>query len=368
VFNNKQYTFPWNVYIGDTMQGIKNFSEARRISNPLIITGPNVYKIPRVKLVVNELIDTYGGAVYTEAGPEPTTLDVECAWVTYKSGNYDSIIAIGGGSRLDLAKAARVFGDLSPVYWFDDGYVHKHKSETPIICVPTTAGSGSEVSRGAIITDEYSSRKRLIAGPGVFADYAILDYTLTMGSGTECTCTSGIDALSHAIESYSSTGVDPYSTALAARAAKMIISSLPNLIDRAGPEDVHRYNMLVASSMAGMTFGKGLGLVHSIAHGVGGTYPIPHGIICGMALPIVMDYNMFRGGGADLLSTGEVYELLAASKFWEIAKKYLLEVNPDRVVHNILLDHCHKTNPVPVTVADIHEIIHRINMSNLLMM
>ena len=231
--------------------------------------------------------------VYSDVLPDPHIELVDSAAKILKEFNADLVVALGGGSPMDTAKAlcllARNEGSIAE-------YMHKRKvadaDGIPLICLPTTAGTGSEVTTGTVITDRQSEEKIGVNHPSMRPKMAIIDPNLQMSMPPSLTAATGMDALCHAIEAYVSTKADPMSDAMNLHAIKLIGENLRTAV--ANGKDVEaRGNMAIASLMAGIGFAQaGLGLVHGIAHCLGAMYHVPHGVANALMLPFVMEFNM----------------------------------------------------------------------------
>jgi len=260
------------------------------VTNPLIITDEILQNTGVVSLVENELIGlTYG--IYNRVQPEPEIkLILDCA-AEIRKGNYDGVIAVGGGSAIDIAKSAAVVvtNDVEINSLFGTNLV-KNKG-IPIIAIPTTAGTGSEVTNIAILSDNEEQLKKGIVSPYLLPDVAIVSPEMTLTMPPSVTAASGIDALVHAIEAYISVNATPITDALAIGAMKMIAKYLPKAYTNPNHLEA-RENMATASLMAGMAFGNaGVGAVHALAYPVGGRFHIAHGVSNALLLPYVMEWN-----------------------------------------------------------------------------
>lgn len=230
-------------------------------------------------------------SIFNEVEPNPTTGDVEDGLILAKEFSPDVMIALGGGSALDTAKAInllRTYGGC--LTDFRAGLPGVNKLP-PLIAIPTTAGTGSEVSPFVLISDHLSHAKIVIRAAQMIPDVAILDPNLTTTIPHQVTVNTGIDALVHGVEAMVAKGSPPFSQALAMEAVQIIYSSLPRVVER--PEDVdQRGRMLVASNMAGMAFTYSyLGLAHSLANPLTQVGGLPHGLAVGMMLPYVILFN-----------------------------------------------------------------------------
>lgn len=230
--------------------------------------------------------------LYLYPGGEPDSDTVEAACRQLQAAGCDGVIAFGGGSVLDTAKAIAALAahpemrvaDLAAARTLPNGRM-------PLLLAPTTAGTGSEATNVAVITDSASGVKQAIIQPQLIPDLAVIDACLTLGVPADLTAATGIDALTHAIEAYLARGANPLTQALAYRAITLISRALPIAVGQ-GHDLAARQDMMLGSYLAGMAFSNaGLGLVHAMAHQIGARYHIPHGVANAALLPSVMRFN-----------------------------------------------------------------------------
>ncbi|MFV9506810.1 MAG: iron-containing alcohol dehydrogenase [Oscillochloridaceae bacterium umkhey_bin13] len=208
-----------------------------------------------------------------------------------RASGADVIVAVGGGSPIDTAKGIRLLATLGGSIPDYEGYNVIPQRLLPMIAVPTTAGTGSEVTAIAVILDEAENRKISLVSPYLYPDLAVLDPALTLTLPPRLTAATGMDALSHAIETFVSTENNPFSDSLALAAIDMIATHLRDAVHR-GNEIEARGHMLIASAMAGIAFSNSLlGVVHAIAHAIGANYHIHHGTLNALILPHAMQFN-----------------------------------------------------------------------------
>lgn len=225
-------------------------------------------------------------------GGEPTRQYVESAATQLLEMKCDSILALGGGSVLDAAKVTAMLAanaDLKLDHFMDNSI--KLKKRLPFIAIPTTAGTGSEATNVAVITDTVTQTKQVLAHPQLIPDLAIIDACLTLAVPPELTAITGFDALTHAIETYVARDTTELTRGFAHRAITLIGQALPIAVGQ-GSDIAARESMMLASYMAGMAFSNGgLGLSHATAHQIGAKYHIPHGYCNAIMLPNVMRFN-----------------------------------------------------------------------------
>lgn len=270
----------------------KLLEEATRLNmkNPLIVTDEILEKIGVVDKIIT-LLNGLPHGVYTGVKPEPEVALVQECKEAFTAGGHDGLIALGGGSAIDIAKAVSGFAGFDgPIEQLFGTDLVPHKG-APIIAIPTTAGTGSEVTNIAILSDTEAQLKKGIVSDYLLPDVAIVSPEMTLTMPKSVTAASGIDALVHAIEAYISVNASPITDALAIGAMKMIAKNLPKAY--ANPNHIEaRENMATASLMAGMAFGNaGVGAVHALAYPLGGRYHIAHGVSNALLLPYVMEWN-----------------------------------------------------------------------------
>ncbi|MDQ0246388.1 alcohol dehydrogenase class IV [Bacillus fengqiuensis] len=260
------------------------------IKKPLIVTDEILQKVGVVDQIQSKLKGISSG-IYTGVKPEPEIAIVEECTSIFHEGKHDGLIAVGGGSAIDIAKSVSAYanfkGSIDELFGTD----LVPEKGAPIIAIPTTAGTGSEVTNIAILSDKEAQLKKGIASDHILPDVAIVAPEMTLTMPKSVTAASGIDALVHAIEAYISVNASPITDALALGAMKLIATNLPKAY--ANPNHMKaRESMATASLMAGMAFGNaGVGAVHALAYPLGGRYHIAHGVSNALLLPYVMEWN-----------------------------------------------------------------------------
>lgn len=260
---------------------------------PLIITDKMMVSLGYIEKIQQLLKEANIDADYFDKTiPEPTSGSIAAGVQHVKNHHYDSIIAVGGGSPIDSAKAISILGKFG-------GEIRDYKfprqvneSGLPIIAIPTTAGTGSECTRFTIITDDQSNEKMLCAGLGFLPIAAIVDYELTMSLPARTTADTGIDALTHAIEAYVSKKANSYSDAQALAAMKLIGPNLQTVYHQPNNE-VAREKMMLGSTLAGIAFSNAsVALVHGMSRPIGAFFHVPHGLSNAMLLPMITSYSI----------------------------------------------------------------------------
>ncbi|PMR70321.1 iron-containing alcohol dehydrogenase [Halomonas heilongjiangensis] len=265
---------------------------------PLLVTDPGLAGLPMVRELVQACADTgLGVAVFSDIKGNPTGRNVDDGVAAFRNGGHDGVIAFGGGSGLDAAKAVALMAnqreELSLWALEDIGDNWKHadgEAIVPVIAVPTTAGTGSEVGRASVITDEDEHVKRIIFHPGMVPATVILDPELTVGLPPAITAATGMDALSHCLEAWCSPRYHPMAEGIAVEGMRRVRDYLPRAF-RDGGDLEARMNMLVASSMGATAFQRGLGAMHALAHPLGALHDAHHGTLNAILMPYVLRAN-----------------------------------------------------------------------------
>ncbi|GEN54577.1 iron-containing alcohol dehydrogenase [Halobacillus faecis] len=271
-------------------ESLRKEVERLEVSNPLIVTDDILQQVGVVDQVTS-LLKGMSYEVFNGVQPDPELRIVEECSEAFNKGDHDGLIAIGGGSAIDIAKSVSAFapfeGDLTELLGTD----LVPAKGAPIITLPTTAGTGSEVTNISILSDKEAQLKKGMVSDHLLPDVAIIAPEMTLTMPPSVTAASGVDALVHAIEAYISVHASPITDALAIHAMNMIAKNLPKAY--ANPNHLEaRENMATASLMAGMAFGNaGVGAVHALAYPLGGRYHIAHGVSNALLLPYVMEWN-----------------------------------------------------------------------------
>ena len=283
---------------------IANEAKARAFKKAFVCSDPDLIKF-NVTKKVTDILDAEGLAyeIYSDIKPNPTIENVKNGVESFKASNADYIIAIGGGSSMDTAKAIGIiitnpeFEDVRSL----EGVAPTKKPCVPIIAVPTTAGTAAEVTINYVITDVERKRKFVCVDPHDMPIVAVVDPDMMSSMPKGLTASTGMDALTHAIEGYTTKGAWEMSDMFHLKAIEIIAKSLRGAVNN---EKEGREGMALGQYIAGMGFSNvGLGIAHSMAHTLGAVYDTPHGVACAMMLPIVMDFNKE--------TTGEKYREIA---------------------------------------------------------
>jgi alcohol dehydrogenase class IV len=262
------------------------------IKRPLIVTDEGLVDAPMIKSALAALPDS---ALFGAVRGNPASRHVEAALRAYRAGDHDGVVAFGGGSALDVGKVvAFMSGQTRPLWDFEDigDWWTRASPEgiAPVVAVPTTAGTGSEVGRAGVILNEETHQKKIIFHPRMMPRVVISDPELTVGLPRAVTAATGMDAFVHCFEAFCAPGFHPLADGVALEGMRLIHRFLPRAC--ADGKDIEaRAQMLAAASMGATAFQKGLGGVHAIAHPVGSWFNTHHGLTNAVILPYVMTYN-----------------------------------------------------------------------------
>ncbi len=266
------------------------------IRRPLLVTDPGLAKLPMIANAV-EICRAAGlhCAVFSDVRSNPVEQNVIDGVRAYREGGHDGVIAFGGGSGLDAAKAiALMAGQKRPIWDFEDREDWWTRVDVagmaPVVAVPTTAGTGSEVGRASVITDLRDHTKKIIYHPKMMPGVVISDPELTVGLPPKITAATGMDALSHCLEAYCAPFYHPLADGIAVEGMRLIHDFLPRAVAD-GSDLEARSHMLIASSMGATAFQKGLGAMHSLSHPCGANLDTHHGLTNAVVMPYVLTWN-----------------------------------------------------------------------------
>jgi len=291
------WNYPTSVRFGaGRIKELPEHCKAAGIRRPLIVTDPGLSALPMIESAAASL----GAAgldvrVFDKVQPNPVLKNVEDGLDVYRSGGRDGVVAFGGGSALDVGKViAFMAGQTRPMWDFEDvGDWWRRADESaiaPIVAVPTTSGTGSEVGRAGVITDETTHTKKIIFHPKMMPRIALLDPELTIGLPPKLTAGAGMDALAHCLEAYCSSGFHPLADGVAVEGMRLCKNYLPRAVKH-GQDIEARGMMMAAAAMGATAFQKGLGAIHSLSHPVGALYGTHHGMTNAVFMPYVLDFN-----------------------------------------------------------------------------
>jgi alcohol dehydrogenase class IV len=266
------------------------------MQRPLIVTDPGLAKLPMIAGAVRALAQAgLDAAVFSDMQANPIESNVTSGVAVLRSGLHDGVVAFGGGSALDVGKSiALMSGQTRPIFDFEDRedwFTRVDvKGMAPVVAVPTTAGTGSEVGRASVITDIAAHTKKIIFHPRMMPGIVIEDPGLTVGLPPQVTAATGMDALSHCLEAYCSPFYHPLAEGIAVEGMRLIKEWLPVAV-REGKNIEARSHMLIASSMGATAFQKGLGAMHSLSHPCGANLNTHHGLTNAVVMPYVLVWN-----------------------------------------------------------------------------
>lgn len=262
-------------------------------SRPLLVTDKIMVKLGYASAIQDILAQSgISCEVFDDTVPEPTDTSITAGVEKVRSGNYDSVIALGGGSPIDSAKAIAILGKHGGVMRDYKFPRQVNEAGLPIIAIPTTAGTGSECTRFTIITDEANDEKMLCSGLGFMPIAALVDYNLTISVPARTTADTGIDALTHAMEAYVSQKASPYSDSQAVAAMRLIGPNLRRAYHD-GSDQTAREAMMLGSTLAGIAFSNAsVALVHGMSRPIGAFFHVPHGLSNAMLLPAVTQWSL----------------------------------------------------------------------------
>ncbi len=269
---------------------------AAGITRPLLVTDPGLARLPITSRAIG-VLEAAGmrAAIFSEVKANPTEANVAAGLAVLREGGHDGVVAFGGGSALDAGKViAFMRGQTRPMWDFEDVGDWWTRADpagiAPVVAVPTTAGTGSEVGRAGVITNLETHTKKVIFHPGMLPAQVILDPELTVGLPPALTAGTGMDALAHCLEAYSSPTFHPMAEGIAVEGIRLVQEYLPRAY-RDGTDIEARGNMLAAAAMGATAFQKGLGAIHALSHPVGALYDTHHGLTNAVFMPYVLDFN-----------------------------------------------------------------------------
>lgn len=277
---------------------LADHARAAGLARPLLVTDKALATLP-ITAAALDILDAggLGRAVFSDVDPNPTEANMQAGISAFKAGGHDGVICFGGGSALDLGKMIALMAGQRPdlSVWdledVDDWHTRADAGAiAPIVAVPTTAGTGSEVGRAGVLTDAATHRKKIIFHPRLMPAVTICDPELTVGMPAFITAGTGMDALAHCLEAYSSPHYHPMSQGIALEGMRLVFENLP-VVHRDPGNLMARGHMMSAALMGAVAFQKGLGAIHSLSHPVGAVYGTHHGTTNAVVMPAVLDFN-----------------------------------------------------------------------------
>jgi alcohol dehydrogenase len=294
---NRNFSFPTSIKFGaGRIKELPDHCKANGMLRPLLVTDKGLAALPMVEQILADLAAAgLEAAMFSNVRPNPIEDNVLEGCEAFRNGRHDGVIAFGGGSALDSGKMiALMHGQIISIFELEDiGDWWTRADATkisPIIAVPTTAGTGSEVGRAGVITHPITHEKKIIFHPAIMPRVAILDPELTVGLPPKLTAATGFDAFAHCLEAYCAPFYHPFAEGVALEGMRLVKENLAKAVKK-GKDLNARGNMLVASAMGATAFQKGLGSIHSLSHPFGGLYDAHHGLLNGIIMPYVLKAN-----------------------------------------------------------------------------
>lgn len=290
---NANWNYPTRMWVGPgRIAELPAACASLCIERPLLVTDEGLCDAPMVRAA---LALVPGTGLFGGVRGNPVAANIDAGLAAYRSGKHDGVIAFGGGSALDAGKViAFMSGQTRPLWDFEDVGDWWTRADrrgiAPIIAVPTTAGTGSEVGRAGVVINEETHQKKIIFHPQMMPSIVISDPQLTVGLPAALTAATGIDAFVHCFEAFCAPGFHPLADGIALEGMRLIQTHLPRACENGGDIEA-RSRMLAAASMGATAFQKGLGAVHAIAHPVGAYFNTHHGLTNAILLPYVIVHN-----------------------------------------------------------------------------
>ena len=275
---------------------LPDICRAQGILRPLLVTDSGLARAPITTAAVDSLLAAgLAAALFADLKPNPIESNLLAGLDAYRAGKHDGVVAFGGGSGLDMGKLiAFMSGQTRPVWDFEDIGDWWTRADAdgiaPVIAVPTTAGTGSEVGRAGVITDERTHTKRIIFHPKMMPRVVICDPALTVGMPAKITAGTGMDAFAHCLEAYCAPGFHPMADGIAVEGMRLVAGALVRAVRTPGDLDA-RADMMAAAAMGATAFQKGLGGMHALSHPVGAVYDTHHGMTNATFMPYVLQFN-----------------------------------------------------------------------------
>ena len=266
------------------------------IKKPLLVTDRGLANLPITERAMDLLRSAdLNPDIFSEVDPNPNDVNLDAGLTVYREGAHDGVIAFGGGSGLDLAKMVAFMAHQTRPIWdfedVEDWWLRADaKTIAPIVAVPTTAGTGSEVGRASVITNSKAHQKKIIYHPKVLPSVVICDPELTIGMPKFITAGTGLDAFAHCVEAFSSPHYHPMGQGIAIEGMKLVIENLPKAYENPGDIEA-RSNMMSAALMGATAFQKGLGAIHALSHPIGAHFNTHHGTTNALLMPAVLQLN-----------------------------------------------------------------------------
>jgi len=291
------WSYPTAVKFGaGRISELADHCKAVGLKKPLLVTDKALATLPITAQALDILAAAgLGRAVFSDVDPNPNEGNMEAGLAVYRAGGHDGVVCFGGGSALDLGKMIALMAGQTVSVWdledVDDWWTRADASKiAPIVAVPTTAGTGSEVGRAGVLTNSKTHKKKIIFHPKLLPAVTICDPELTVGMPRFITAGTGMDAFAHCLEAYSSPFYHPMSQGIALEGMRLVLENLPKVYSN--PQDMEaRAQMMSAAAMGAVAFQKGLGAIHALSHPVGAVYGTHHGTTNAVVMPMVLEFN-----------------------------------------------------------------------------
>jgi alcohol dehydrogenase class IV len=370
-----QYNFPTIIRFGiGSSKELGDYLVKNGLQRPLIVTDPNVSQLGFFKELVGDIKQkNISAEVFHDIHKNPVKSDVYKGTDVFDNTNRDSIIGIGGGAAIDVARAIVLrVNHREDLFKYDDligGDIYVTNDVPHFITIPTTAGTGSEVGRSAIIADDETHQKKILFSPKLLARIVFADPMLTMDLPPPITAATGMDALTHNMEAYLAKMPHPLCEGIALEGISLISQSLEKAVNN--PDADSRSKMLIASLMGAVAFQKGLGVVHSLAHPLSSLLDTHHGLANAVNIPYGMEFNI---AGFEHKFRNIARRLNLKDETGEAVVKYLFELNSKiNIPHHLkdigvkeehletlsdlaIVDFAHPNNPKPVSREDFRNL------------
>ncbi|MFZ9037476.1 MAG: iron-containing alcohol dehydrogenase [Gammaproteobacteria bacterium] len=291
------WSYPTSIRFGaGRIDEIADACNTADMRNPLLVTDRGLADLPITSNTLALLEQAgLGNALFADVDPNPNEKNLEAGIAAYRDGGHDGVIAFGGGSGLDLGKiVAFMCGQTRPVWDFEDVGDWWTRADAdkiaPIIAVPTTAGTGSEVGRAGVLSNSVTHEKKIIFHPKILAAVVICDPELTVGMPAAITAGTGMDAFAHCLEAYCSPHYHPMSQGIALEGMRLVKENLPRAYADGGDIEA-RAHMMSAAAMGATAFQKGLGAIHALSHPIGAFYNTHHGTTNAVVMAPVLEFN-----------------------------------------------------------------------------
>ena len=378
---NANWSYPTAIRFGaGRISEIADACFVAGIKKPLLVTDRGLAGMEITQKTLNLLDDAgLGRAIFADVDPNPNEKNAAAGVAAYKAGNHDGVIAFGGGSGLDLGKVvAFLAGQSRPIWDFEDidDWWTRANSDViaPIVAIPTTAGTGSEVGRASVITNSITQQKKIIFHPKFLPTVVICDPELTVGMPKFITAGTGLDAFAHCVEAYCSPHYHPMSQGMALEGMRLVKEYLPRAYSDATDLEA-RSHMMSAAAMGATAFQKGLGAIHALSHPIGAIYHTHHGTTNAVCMPAVLQFNKpaikdtlaeaanylgISGGFVGFCKfVDELNDSLAIPK--SLAGSGIENPDIDRIVSGALIDPSTGGNPIKMTEENTRKLIIEIS-------